>query len=136
MVPLRIKQVFTALLAVSASIGTAIITVATITTLAVSTIAIGGGAAIDKHLFTTASLDVNSLGAGYTTSSPSLAVSGALVGDAVEIGLNGNWAGVSSSVMVLGSVTAADTVVLNFHNTSGTAVDLTASTYNISVWSH
>jgi hypothetical protein len=90
---------------------------------------------VDFRGFSSSTVDANSLGSGGATTSL-VTVTGASTGDTVEVGLTGSWAAPSSSVRVVGSVTAADTVTLYYVNTSSTAVNLTSAVYNVEVTSH
>ncbi|MBK8467897.1 MAG: hypothetical protein IPL32_18955 [Chloracidobacterium sp.] len=134
-----ITALITAFLAVGATVGvmtvtTATITTGTITTLAAGTVAIGGGTAVDFTKIQSSTIDAASIGPGSGTSS-AVAFTGAALGDNVDVGLTGNWAAPSSSVVVTASVTAADVVTILFQNTSGTAVNLTSAAYSVKVTS-
>lgn len=153
MLPNRLNEVISILAAVGLTIGVATITTASITTATIvsssttnatstnleatgqastTKLAINGGSFITKFQAASAVIDVNSIGNGSNTSS-AVAVTGAAVGNTALVGLTGDWTGASSSVRVLGSVTAAGTVTLVFQNGSSTAVNLTNSTYNVDV---
>lgn len=90
---------------------------------------------VDLWAVTAASIDADSIG-GDATTSTTATVTGASTGDTCLVGLTGSWASPSSSVMVICSITASNTATLEFHNTSSTAINLTASTYNVEVISH
>ena len=115
-------------------IATAIITTLTVTTGILTTLAIGGGTTIDKIILQSSVVDVDSLSNGASTSSV-ITVTGATLGDFVDVSGSGSWGSPTSSVMVMGTVTATDTVTLQWHNTSGTAVNLTNASYKINVTS-
>lgn len=92
------------------------------------------GTPIDLIKVATTTVDAASLGNGGATSSI-ITVTGASLNDHVSVGLTGSWAAPSSSAVITGSVTAADTVTLYFKNTSSTAVNLTDALYVIKVTS-
>ena len=100
-----------------------------------SSIRVGAsGTPIDLIKVATTTVDANSLSNGGATSSV-ITVTGASLNDHVSVGLTGSWAAPSSSAVVSGSVTAADTVTIYFKNTSSTAVNLTDALYVIKVTS-
>jgi hypothetical protein len=98
-------------------------------------LSVGNGTTILGHLYTTATVNVNNLTAGSATSIGAT-LTGVAAGDVVRVDPTGPWGTTSSSVMVLGTATAANTVTLTWVNTSGTAVDLSSAVYNISAWKH
>lgn len=89
----------------------------------------GGGLNITKLLTATASLDFGSISAN-TTANLTITVTGAEVGDHV-------WlvppATLEDGVIHCGGVTAADTVCVRLHNTSGGAINPAAATWRATV---
>jgi hypothetical protein len=83
-----------------------------------------------KDIYTTATWDPVSIAAGASTTT-SVTVTGATVGDFVEVSAN---TGSNLGTMLLkGWVTAADTVQLYLYNTTGGAIDVASVTFNIRV---
>lgn len=110
-------------------------TTANATTASSTNLVIGQGTTLTKHLEGTATIDADSISNGSNTSSQ-VTVTGAAVGNFVSVGFQGDWTGASSSVRVIPSVTAANTVTLVFQNNSSTAVNLSRTALLLDVWAH
>lgn len=93
------------------------------------------GTAIDKHVSTATTIDVDSVGAGAATTS-AVTLTGAAIGDTVVVGLTGDWGSASSTMKVSGSITAANVATLYFVNASSSALNLSGSSYRVDAWSH
>ena len=101
-----------------------------------TSLSIGGGASVDRWMFASSTFDTDSIAIGSATTSL-VTVAGAVSGDSVMIGLNGDWSSASSSVRVSGSVTAANTVTIYLQNVSSTsATNLSSTKLNVDVISH
>jgi len=118
--PLRENAVVKALAAVGLTIGTALVTLATITTLNVSYFTLGGGTQLDKVWSATTTINVDSLPAGIATSS-NMTITGASLGDACSATVvTGDLAGTTSSASILCYVSSADTIRFIYRNTNAT----------------
>ena len=105
---------------------------------AVLTLSIGGGTAITKHVRTTASVDVQSMGAGRSTST-NIALPGAAVGDSCLAQVtDGDLIGTTSTLASLPCrVTAADVATLYFYNATGTSsFNPGPSTISVQLWKY
>lgn len=91
-----------------------------------------GGSKISRFLSATASWDPSSIptGSGTTTT---LTVTGAALGDTVNVGFNQPVPGL---VTLSGAVTSSDTVTVTLLNMSGAPVDLASGTLRADVWQH
>jgi hypothetical protein len=101
------------------------------------TLKLGAGTAIDKHLRTTTSLNVSSMGPAQTTSSP-VTLTGAATGDHCNAAVTaGDYLSTTGTGLVACEITASNTATLFFRNTSGTAAfDAGNSTFSIQAWSY
>lgn len=86
---------------------------------------VGGGAALQKFLSATASLDFGSIAAGGQAEL-TLSVAGAAVGDTVSLGAP---AAIESGLTWAGRVSAADTVTIRLTNPTAGAIDPAAATW-------
>lgn len=95
------------------------------------TVVIGrGGGAITKILKGTAAWDPANIADGAVTNSPNVAVVGAAIGDQVICGFD---QAVPALAFMVGSVTAADTVVVTLYNHTGGALNLAAGNVKVTV---
>jgi hypothetical protein len=94
-------------------------------------IVVGAGTLLKKVLSATATLDFGST-AAQSSADLTISVTGAVVGDAVAIGLP---AAPNASTSFTGWVSAADTVKVRFNNHSAAAVDPASGTYRATVLS-
>lgn len=104
----------------------------------ISTLTINNGAAITKHLSSTASLDFGPTAAG-TCDALTITVTGAVDGNTVELGIPTALAGSDSYQIFWGYVSAANTVTVKRCNpiNSVTALsDPAAATVRADVWIH
>lgn len=94
------------------------------------------GTAIDFIGYASSTIDVDNLTASSNTSTD-ITVTGATVGDSVEVALPAAWTGnATTSINVYGNVSVADTVTLHFVNGSSTAAhNLTSADYGVTVTS-
>lgn len=102
------------------------------------TLSIGGGTTINKHVRTTANVDVQSMGAGQSTST-NVALSGAAVGDTCFAqSTAGDLIGTTSTLASLPCrVTATDTATVYFYNATGTSsFNPGASTISVQLWKY
>ena len=104
------------------------------TTASSTNLVVGQGTAATKHLKTTTTLDVDSIGNGSATSA-SVTLTGAVAGGSVYVTRGGDWSAASSTVNIFG-VPSTNAVTLYFSNNSSTAVDLTNATYVVDYWAH
>jgi hypothetical protein len=93
------------------------------------TLRIGGGTVVANILSATATLDFPSIGSN-DTETLTITVTGAVAGDSVFLGCP---AGLDAGLVFCASVTAADTVTVRMHNSSGGAVDPASATFRATV---
>lgn len=93
---------------------------------------INGGTTIKKHLSATASWNPPSVADGATTST-TVTVTGAVAGDTVAVGFN---VVVPAGALLVGAVTAANTVTVTLFNKTGSTLDLGSGTVRADVWQH
>src|SRR5581483_9721412 len=117
-----------------AAIGSTTPAAGTFTTLAANTsFAVGGGAAIIKHLSATASLDFASVAAN-SCSDLTITVTGAANGDSVALGVPGALASTAGLVFT-GFVSAANTVTVRACNVATAAsANPAAATVRADIW--
>ncbi|MBI4242966.1 MAG: right-handed parallel beta-helix repeat-containing protein [Planctomycetes bacterium] len=97
------------------------------------TLAVGGdGAAITRHLSATTTWDPPSISNGAATST-TLTVSNAVVGNTVAVGFS---TAVPGGALLVGAVTAANTVTVTLANHTGGALNLASGTLRADVWQH
>ena len=101
---------------------------------------IGGvyGTKIDGHYRTTASINVNSLAGGGTTSS-AVTLNGAATGDHCVVSVTGGdfISGSTSTGIVRCVITASNTATLYFYNaTTSAAFNPATSTFSLQAWSY
>lgn len=85
-----------------------------------------------KHLTGTATWDPASIADSAFTST-TVTVTGAVVGDTVNVGFSN---AVPAGALLVGAVTAANTVTVTLFNKTGGAVDLASGTLRVDVWQH
>lgn len=90
---------------------------------------VGGGSTLSKLLSATATLDFPSI-AALDTEELTITVTGATAGDSVSIGLP---AAPDAGLMLMGWVSAADTVTIRVYNSTGSAIDLASGTFRATV---
>lgn len=95
-------------------------------------LAIGSGATITKHLSATVSWNPASVADGATASTV-VTVTGAAPGNTVAVGFN---VAVPAGALLVGAVTAPDTVTVTLLNKTGAALDLGTGTLRADVWQH
>lgn len=95
-----------------------------------------GGTTIDKHVRTTSAVNVDSLGAGQSTSS-AITLTGASSGDHCSVNSTvGDLQGTTSTI-VLACRAGSDTATVYYYNATGTsAFNAGASTLSIQAWSY
>jgi hypothetical protein len=93
------------------------------------TLQVGGGTAVANILSATATLDFGSIGSN-ATETLTITVTGAVAGDSVFLGCP---AGLDAGLVFCASVTAADTVTVRMHNSTGGAVDPASATFRATV---
>jgi hypothetical protein len=93
------------------------------------TLQVGGGTVVANILSATATLDFPSIGSN-DTETLTITVTGAVAGDSVFLGCP---AGLDAGLVFCASVTAADTVTVRMHNSSGGAVDPASATFRATV---
>jgi hypothetical protein len=102
----------------------------TVTNLTASgTLRVGGGTVVANILSATATLDFGSIGSN-ATETLTITVTGAVAGDSVFLGCP---AGLDAGLVFCASVTAADTVTVRMHNSTGGAVDQASATFRATV---
>jgi hypothetical protein len=93
------------------------------------TLRVGGGTVVANILSATATLDFGSIGSN-DTETLTITVTGAVAGDSVFLGCP---AGLDADLIFCASVTAADTVTVRMHNSTGGAVDPASATFRATV---
>jgi hypothetical protein len=93
------------------------------------TLRVGGGTVVANILSATATLDFPSIGSN-DTETLTITVTGAVAGDSVFLGCP---AGLDAGLVFCASVTAADTVTVRMHNSTGGAVDPASATFRATV---
>jgi hypothetical protein len=93
------------------------------------TLRVGGGTVVANILSATATLDFGSIGSN-ATETLTITVTGAVAGDSVFLGCP---AGLDAGLVFCASVTAADTVTVRIHNSTGGAVDPASGTFRATV---
>lgn len=89
-----------------------------------------GGTVLDKMINTSVTVDVDNLIGGHTTSIQAT-VTGVVAGDWVHVGRSGDWKSTSSTIAIIGSAIATNTVEIVWKNASTSAVNLTSTSYPI-----
>ena len=98
----------------------------------VGSLSIGGGATITKHLSGTVTWDPPSI-SNNTSTSTTVTVTGAHIGDTVTVGFS---QAVPANALLVGAVTAADTVTVTLYNNAAGTIDLNSGTLRADVWQH
>jgi hypothetical protein len=93
------------------------------------TLRVGGGTVVANILSATATLDFPSI-SGNDTHTLTITVTGAVAGDSVFIGVP---AGLDAGLIFCASVTAANTVTVRMHNSSGGSIDPASGTFRATV---
>jgi hypothetical protein len=93
------------------------------------TLRVGGGTVVANILSATATLDFPSIGSNGTETL-TITVTGAVAGDSVFLGCP---AGLDAGLVFCASVTAANTVTVRMHNSSGGSVDPASGTFRATV---
>jgi hypothetical protein len=93
------------------------------------TLRVGGGTVVASILSATATLDFGSIGSNGTETL-TITVTGAVAGDSVFLGVP---AGLDAGLIFCASVTAANTVTVRMHNSSGGSVDPASGTFRATV---
>ena len=93
------------------------------------TLRVGGGTVVANILSATATLDFPSI-ATNDTHTLTITVTGAVAGDSVFLGVP---AGLEAGLIFCASVTAADTVTVRMHNSSGGSIDPASGTFRATV---
>jgi hypothetical protein len=93
------------------------------------TLRIGGGTVVANILSATATLDFPSIGSN-DTETLTITVTGAVAGDSVFLGCP---AGLDAGLVFCASVTAANTVTVRMHNSSGGSVNPASATFRATV---
>jgi len=93
------------------------------------TLRVGGGTVVANILSATATLDFPSIGSN-DTETLTITVTGAVAGDSVFLGCP---AGLDAGLVFCASVTAANTVTVRMHNSSGGSVDPASGTFRATV---
>jgi hypothetical protein len=110
--------------------GTAVASVSPTGNLTASgTLRVGGGTVVANILSATATLDFPSIGSNGTETL-TITVTGAVAGDSVFLGCP---AGLDADLVFCASVTAADTVTVRMHNSSGGSIDPASATFRATV---
>ena len=110
--------------------GTAIVTISPAGNIATpGTLQVGGGTIVTNILSATATLDFPSISSN-DTHTLTITVTGAVAGDSVFLGCP---AGLDAGLIFCASVTAADTVTVRMHNSSGGSVDPASGTFRATV---
>lgn len=92
-------------------------------------VVIGSGTLVTSILSATATLDFPSIGSN-DTETLTITVTGAVAGDSVFLGVP---AGLDAGLIFCASVTAADTVTVRLHNSSGGSTDPASGTFRATV---
>jgi len=106
------------------------------TTASTTNLTVGQGQNVDKILSGTTTIDPNSLANLGVSTSSNVTVTGAVAGDSVFLTLPTAWQSSTSSALVVGYISAADTLTVWFRNTSSTALDLVSAPLRYDVISH
>jgi hypothetical protein len=93
------------------------------------TLRVGGGTVVASILSATATLDFPSISSNGTETL-TMTVTGAIAGDSVFLGVP---ATLDAGLIFCASVTAADTVTVRLHNSSGSSVDPASGTFRATV---
>ena len=93
------------------------------------TLRVGGGTVVANILSATATLDFGSIGSN-DTETLTITVTGAVAGDSVFLGVP---AGLDAGLIFCASVTAANTVTVRMHNSSGGSIDPASGTFRATV---
>ena len=93
------------------------------------TVRVGGGTVVQTILSATATLDFPSISSN-DTHTLTITVTGAVAGDSVFLGVP---AGLDAGLIFCGSVTAANTVTVRMHNSSGGSIDPASGTFRATV---
>jgi hypothetical protein len=93
------------------------------------TLRVGGGTVVANILSATATLDFGSIGSNGTETL-TITVTGAVAGDSVFLGVP---AGLDAGLVFCASVTAANTVTVRMHNSSGGSIDPASGTFRATV---
>ena len=93
------------------------------------TLRVGGGTVVTNILSATATLDFGSI-ATNDTHTLTITVTGAVAGDSVFLGVP---AGLDAGLIFCASVTAANTVTVRMHNSSGGSIDPASGTFRATV---
>jgi hypothetical protein len=93
------------------------------------TLRVGGGTVVANILSATATLDFPSI-SGNDTHTLTITVTGAVAGDIVFLGCP---AGLDAGLIFCASVTAANTVTVRLHNSSGGSIDPASGTFRATV---
>jgi hypothetical protein len=101
-------------------------------TASVGSLSIGGGTTITKHLSAATTWDPASI-SNNTSTSTTVSVTGAHIGDTVSVGFN---QAVPADALLVGSVTATGTVTVTLFNNTGGALNLDPGTLRADVWQH
>lgn len=96
------------------------------------TVVIGGGTVIKKHLSGTTTWDPANIVNGGITST-TVTVTGAAIGDTVSVGFS---VAVPAGALLVGAVTATNTVTVTLFNQTGSSLDLASGTLRADVWQH
>jgi carbonic anhydrase/acetyltransferase-like protein (isoleucine patch superfamily) len=98
----------------------------------VGSLSIGGGATITKHLSAATTWAPASI-SNNTSTSTTVTVTGAHIGDTVTVGFS---QAVPADALLVGSVTATNTVTVTLFNNTGSPLVLTSGTLRADVWQH
>jgi hypothetical protein len=93
------------------------------------TLRVGGGTVVASILSATATLDFGSISSNHTETL-TITVTGAVAGDSVFLGVP---AGLDAGLIFCASVTAANTVTVRMHNSSGGSIDPASGTFRATV---
>jgi hypothetical protein len=93
------------------------------------TLRVGGGTVVSNILSATATLDFPSISSNHTETL-TITVTGAVAGDSVFLGVP---AGLDAGLIFCASVTAANTVTVRMHNSSGGSIDPASGTFRATV---
>ncbi len=105
---------------------------------AILTLSIGGGTVITKHVRTTASVNVNSIAAGGSTSTNITLTGAAVGGQCTANSTAGDLISTTSTLAGLPCrITATDTATVYFYNATATsAFDPGTSTISVQAWNY
>lgn len=136
-----ITALVTAILAVGATIGvlnatTGTITTLTTTTLTASTVAVGGGTALDKLVRTTATVNASAIAAQSGTSSAHT-LTGAVSGDHCDVAVTqGDLRSTTSSAFLSCFISASDVATVLYRNSASSTFDAGSSVISIEARSY